>query len=315
MAINQISNILITRIRALALIAAVVLPGSLAFAQEVAAPLPSASASASASATASASVAAAAAASPSAESAPASASGAPSSSAAAPRDLVAARYVTQCSGCHTIGGGKLKGPDLEKALEWSESSLKLAVKKMEKNVGALPDADVAAYVAFLKTPDVRERISKERKRQLAEMAAKLEPANASTGRALFFGKRSLENQGLACVACHEAGGEGGSLGPDLTPLAGKMDAVGMVSAFEQTNFAVMRDAYREHPVTKQEAVHLAAFLGSVQPSGAPWSHTANLVLALGATVLPALGMLSLLALRRGRTTSVRARLVRSALRR
>jgi mono/diheme cytochrome c family protein len=311
MVINQISDIWSTRIRALALIAGVVLWGSLAFAQEPLVPAASASGAAptpAASSSESASV-------PVAAPASASASASASSSAAAPRDVVAARYVTQCSGCHTIGGGKLKGPDLEKALDWSEGSLKLAVKKMEKNVGALPDADVAAYVAFLKAPDVRDRISKERKRQLAEMAAKLEPANASTGRALFFGKRSFENQGLACVACHEAGGEGGSLGPDLTPLASKMDAVGMISAFEQTNFAVMRDAYREHAITKQEAVHLAAFLGTVQPSGAPWSHTANLVLAIGATAIPALGMLSLLALRRGRTTSVRARLVRSALKR
>jgi cytochrome c2 len=245
----------------------------------------------------------------------ASASASTSASAGAASDPVAGRYVSQCSGCHTIGGGKLKGPDLEKAIEWSESSLELAVKKMEKNVGALPEADVDAYVAFLKSPDVRERIAKERKRAMAEMAAKLEPPNAATGRALFFGQKGLENHGLACAACHQVAGEGGTLGPDLSGLATKMDATGMVSAFEQTNFAVMRDAYREHPVTKQEAVHLAAFFGTVQPGTSPWSQTTNRALALGGVALPALGMLSLLALFRGRGAGVRARLLRDSVRR
>lgn len=238
-----------------------------------------------------------------------------SASAAAPPDPIAGRYVSQCSGCHTIGGGKLKGPDLEKALEWPEGSLRLAVKKMEKNVGALPDAELDAYVALLKAPDVRARLDRERARAMAEVAATLEPPSAATGRALFFGKRPLANEGLACVACHTAAGEGGTLGPDLTTLGAKLDAVAMVSAFEQTNFAVMRDAYRAHPVTKQEAVHLAAFFGALDPTPSPFGKTANLVLAASGAALPLLGMLSLLLLRRGRGQSVRARLVQGALRR
>ncbi len=252
---------------------------------------------------------------PSASAAPAASARASASASASAADPLAERFVSQCSGCHTIGGGKLKGPDLDKALGWSESSLSLAIGKMQKNVGPLAEADVKGYAALLRSPDVRARVARERARVAAELAAKLAPPDAGIGRALFFGKTAFANGGLACAACHRVAGDGGSLGPELTRLATKLDAVGMTSALEQTNFAVMRDAYREHPVTQQEAVHLAAFFQTVTGSTGTFAHTADVVLTTSATAVPAVTMLALLALHRHRKTSVRARLVRDAMRR
>ena len=109
------------------------------------------------------------------------------------------------------------------------------------------------------------------------------------------------------------GGRGGALGPDLTLLADRLPRVAMLSAFEGANYIVMRPAYAAHPVTKQEALHLAGFFEQ---------RAATLVADdAGAWVAPVGGALALLALLLIGTTmsnrgpaGIRARLVRDAQR-
>ncbi|MBT9555292.1 MAG: cytochrome c [Myxococcales bacterium] len=218
----------------------------------------------------------------------------PASSAAAPSDDIAEAYVARCSGCHTVGGGALKGPDLAASTQWPRASLRLAVAKMEKNVGAMTDSELDAFTDFLLSPELRPRLEAARAAAAQKLQAKLDPPSASTGEALFEGITRLDGGGPACSACHRVAGIGGALGPDLTHLSGKMDEIGMVSAFQGANFPVMRAAYAGRAVTAQEAVHLAAYVRSKKDSEVqtgPYSLVIGAGVGLGLATFAALAAL------------------------
>jgi len=225
---------------------------------------------------------------PAASAAPsAQASGAPS-----PPDLQrqAAAFIAKCSGCHTVGGGALQGPDLLPATQWTDAQLRPAIKLMEKRVGPLSNEDLDGFVSLLRDPAVRDHITSAQRASMQSAEANLDRPSPSAGAALFYGRQPLANQGLACSTCHQAAGQGGSLGPDLTEIAAKLSGPPLVSAVRNASFNVMRAAYRDHPITQQEALHVAAFLESVK--AAPTSEPGSRSTVLGAV----LGVLAMLAL-------------------
>ncbi len=200
----------------------------------------------------------------------------------APDDAVAGAYVSRCSGCHTIGGGPLKGPDLAASTQWPRASLRLAVAKMDKNTGPMTDAEVDAFTDLLLAPDVRPRLEAARAAAAKNLQASLEPPSEATGEELFSGRLGLSGGGPSCAACHRVAGSGGALGPDLTHLAGKMDEVAMVSAFQGANFPIMRAAYAGRAITPQEAVHLAAYVRGAK--GKDSDRGSHAVFAAGAAL-------------------------------
>lgn len=237
----------------------------------------------------------------------------PAPAAAAPADVAAEAFVTRCSGCHTVGGGPMKGPDLAPATQWAVADLRVSVKKMEKNAGPLSEAELDQLTSLLKDPALRPRLAAERQRAVAVMAASLDPPDPALGEALFMGARGFKNGGLPCAACHQVGDRGGALGPDLTLLKDRLPRVAMLSAFEGANYIIMRPAYAGHPVTKQEAIHLAGFFEERAPA-AVTGDEGGWVAPVGA----ALALLALLLIRitvsnRG-PAGIRARLVRDAQR-
>lgn len=181
-------------------------------------------------------------------------------------DKAAKKFLTACAGCHTIGGGNLNGPDLIDSVKWPVPELTTAVKRMEKNAGPLSDEDVSMLVNFLKDPSANQRVKIEEAKMAQAFAAKMEPASAETGRALFEGRMPLKNGGLACSACHQMGAGGEILGPDLSRIHSKMGEVALASAIEKSGFKIMNAAYRRHPVTQQESMHLARYLSQESPA-------------------------------------------------
>lgn len=189
---------------------------------------------------------------------------------AQPRDLVAARFLTTCAGCHSLTGAKLTGPELSPATAWPLDQLRVGIKKMESKVGPIPDPVVAELADLLKAPDVRDRLKAEGQRIAAMFMAKMEPANPVLGRDLFRGTVPLQNGGLACISCHRVQGQGGNLGLPLDGVFAKTGGeLPLVSAIENANFKVMLAHYKRHPVTKQEAMHLASYFGSLNPQQQP----------------------------------------------
>jgi mono/diheme cytochrome c family protein len=90
------------------------------------------------------------------------------------------------------------------------------------------------------------------------------------GRALFLGQKALQNGGAPCQACHTVAGVGflggGALGRDLTDAAQRLGGEAGLAALLQnpvSPFPVMREAYRNKPLTQAEAAALAAFLVQV----------------------------------------------------
>lgn len=172
-------------------------------------------------------------------------------------------FGAKCSGCHTVGKGKLVGPDLNDVNNWPVDDLKAAVVRMQNMAGPLTDSEVKSLVTFLKNKDASELIKKSEEHKMAE-AATAAPASEIVGKELFIGSKSFTNGGPSCISCHRAEGTGGTMGPDLTDAFTKFGENALVSACEQTNFKVMKAAYKDHPVTRQEALHLTRYFGSIK---------------------------------------------------
>lgn len=184
-----------------------------------------------------------------------------------PPDPVAARFLTSCAGCHTLTEVKLTGPGLATSMKWPDDQLKTAVRRMQEKVGPLKDEDVDALAAFIKDSNAPKRVASEQEKMQARLLAKMDPPDAALGKHFFTGKKGFKNGGLACAACHAVSGEGGNLGPDLSGLFGKMGGKPpLVSAIEKANYKIMEPHYRRHPVTTQEALHLAEYFSKIDPS-------------------------------------------------
>ena len=239
-------------------------------------------------------------------------------------DPAADLYLSRCAGCHTIGEGDLSGPDLAPSTGWPAADLAKAVERMEKNVGPMTDEEVGMLVDLLRSEDVRQRLSAARERQVAQMAASLEPPSARAGRELFHGGDSLTHRGLPCAACHRvrtAGGSlrGGTLASELTDAYDRLGEQAVLSAAETPGFALMRAAYGDRPVTRQEALHLAAYLEEVseraedaEEAGAPAGPVAGAPFAWWGAGATLLFLAAMAWLYRGRNRGVRAALVREA---
>ena len=219
-------------------------------------------------------------------------------------DSAAKLFVSRCTGCHTIGRGTLTGPDLTAAIAWREPDIEKAIVRMQEKAGALSNDDIAGLIGFLKDPKVKERIAAEEARITQQFAAKLEPPSAEMGGRLFRGDELLSNGGMACVACHAIGElGGGTLGPDLTGLFGRMGEAGLLSALEKAPFKVMSPVYREKPLTRQEALHIARWLQAMEST--PSTRGADPVPPAAASVALLCMAMLVVGMRKSKRTSAR----------
>lgn len=180
-------------------------------------------------------------------------------------DVAAGMFLGRCSGCHSLSGAKLTGPELSHVATWDDETLRQAIKRMENNVGPLAAEQVADLSNLLRAPGARDRLKVEEARVQVQFMAQMEPANAVIGKALFRGSRALANGGVSCFSCHTVAGQGGNLGPELTGVFAKMGKTSLISAIEKASFKIMGPHYQDRPVTRQEAMHLAEFLSQADP--------------------------------------------------
>jgi len=183
----------------------------------------------------------------------------------------------QCISCHTIGGGRLVGPDLNGVGDRRESDWILRFIVEPDQVIAEGDADATALLAEynnLAMPNLNltstqaEAVlayitSQSGAGQAQAQPVALPPGNARRGWSLFLGENGLENGGVACVACHTVGRVnaygGGSLGPDLTHVYDRYGEAGLASSLGGLPFPTMQGVYRDHPLSPQEQADLLAF--------------------------------------------------------
>lgn len=179
-----------------------------------------------------------------------------------PVDVGAKLFLGRCSGCHTVGGAHLTGPELTPASLWPRAEVRAAIKRMETKAGPLKEEEIDALTDMLRSGHARERIDTLQQAMSAADEVTLAAPSAREGEMLFHGSRGLSNGGPSCVACHAAGGIGGNLGPDLTEVSSRMTELALRSGIEKAGYPVMKPIYERRPVSAQEAAHLTAYLGS-----------------------------------------------------
>lgn len=157
----------------------------------------------------------------------------------------AAYFKANCASCHTIGGGRLTGPDLKGVVErvqqagldreWLAAFIQdpqrvvnsgdaYAAQLVQEARGVIMpkivgmDADKAAFLI-----DLIEAESLLEESQFKGAAVSNEPFTAKDvdrGMALFTGREKFKGGSAMCMSCHRMPGVGalggGNLGPDLT---------------------------------------------------------------------------------------------------
>ncbi len=196
-----------------------------------------------------------------------------------------ARYFrANCMTCHTIGGGRLTGPDLKdvtkrKDKEWLikfiqnpsamiDSGDPYAAKLLEEARGV--KMPVVAGMNAARAADMIALIEAESKLpesqfQGAKFSTKpFTDKDRATGRAIFVGSQKLKNGGTACNSCHSmydlpAFG-GGRLGPDLTLVYERLKGRKALSAWLISPATeTMQPVFKDHPLEVEEINSLVAY--------------------------------------------------------
>jgi len=202
----------------------------------------------------------------------------------------------QCKACHSIGQGKLLGPDLldmskRRDANWLKNFIKSSqtmIKIGDADAVALfeeynklpmldynlPDADINAiikYVDSFSTSDSEDGGATSARDSLAaveaaEYLASIDTEeNVTKGKALFQGERSFKNGGASCISCHHVNAEdmvqGGLIAADLTKSFTRNGGLaGIKGILEFPPYPAMKDAYQHAALTEDESVKLQVFL-------------------------------------------------------
>jgi len=206
-------------------------------------------------------------------------------------------FEENCSVCHTIGEGKLVGPDLagvtsRRPADWLlrfirssqsviQSGDRYAADLFEKyDRTEMPDADLSdeqirAVIAYIAESGSTAAGVAERGEGAVPGGKPLSEATAEDvgrGRDLFQGKLRLSKGGPACNSCHDVRypgvAAGGSLARDLTRAFSRQGEAGLRSIVRRPPFPAMKQAYAGHALTEDEVYALAAFLAEADSSGA-----------------------------------------------
>lgn len=223
-----------------------------------------------------------------------------------------------CVSCHTIGGGRLTGPDLKdlstrqdrawlvdfmlnpKSVIDSGDPYALELMGQSRDVvmptiaGLAPDL----VTALLDLIDMESDLPESQFQGLQFSDRPFTAADIEKGRQIFLGTGRLVNEGPACISCHTMRGlgglGGGRLGPDLTRvyerLQGRKNLAAWLFAPATTT---MQPLFQNHPLRPEEILPLVAAFEAAARDGGEDDSVAILVFlfwALGGTILALVGL-------------------------
>ena len=246
-----------------------------------------------------------------------------------------ATFRQSCMSCHTVGGGRLVGPDLKSVEERQNREWLIGFIMDPKGVLAGGDAyalklkDEAGGVVMppivgmtrAQAAAILDLIAAEsvlEASQFAGLDIGDEPfavADIQRGRAIFRGDVRLENGGPACLSCHTAEGlgglGGGRLGPDLTRVYERLKGrKNLASWLLAPATETMQPIYAKASLTNEEILPLVAYLEDEARTGKDDTTTAQVIFLLLGLAGAVLGFVAADSIWSGRLRGVRRELVR-----
>lgn len=196
-----------------------------------------------------------------------------------------AYFQQNCAACHTIGGGKLLGPDLKGVTEardheWLEKwlinpqavidsgdpyALKLKTEYSGIVMPAVPGMTPQMAESLLNFIAAKSGKASGAAPVAEAPAAPFTSEQVAEGRELFLGRKKLQEGGPSCVSCHavkSVGGAlgGGQLGPDLTLVYQRLNGRrGLEAWLSGPASATMKPIFNKHPLKPDEISALTAF--------------------------------------------------------
>ena len=246
----------------------------------------------------------------------------------------AAFFKQNCTSCHTIGGGRLTGPDLKDVTSrrdhaWLVQFLQspkamidsgdpYALKLQQEARGV-----VMPNIAGMNPQQAQELLemitaeSRQTRSQFAGMQISDRPLTAqdvAKGKLVFLGEQQLSGGGPACMSCHTIKGltllGGGRLGPDLTRVYERLQGrKGLAAWLSSPASPTMSPVFKGHAIQPDEILSLVALFEDSAKRGGQDDTTSLLnffLLGVGGMVL---GLISLDALWKTRFRGVRRSMV------
>ncbi|MFB3922661.1 MAG: cytochrome c family protein [Terriglobia bacterium] len=247
----------------------------------------------------------------------------------------AAFFRRNCHSCHTIGGGRLTGPDLKDVTQRKDRAW---LERFIPNPKAVIDAGdpyaqqlvqeargVVMPTVSGVTPDrartlidLIEAESKLPKSQFVGLQISdrpFTPQEVAAGWALFRGETRLAGGGAACVSCHTVKGAGGlgggKIGPDLSRVFERLQGrKGLAAWLAAPATPTMQATFRNKAFQNEEILPLVALFEDRAKSGGDDSGATQLNFLLMGLGGMALMMVAFDAIWKGRFRGVRRALVR-----
>lgn len=217
-----------------------------------------------------------------------------------------ADFKTQCVSCHTIGGGRLVGPDLKNVAERKDRAWLARFVTDPTSVLASGDAyaiklrNEARGVVMPNVPgmtldrakallDMIEEESLLEKSQFAGMQISDRPftaADVRRGREIFLGTQRLANKGPACVSCHSVKGigvlAGGGLAPELSGVFERLNGrKGLATWLSAPATVTMQAVFEPRPLDLDvEILPLLAYFAAIAQDPPESSQASTLIFVL-----------------------------------
>lgn len=223
-----------------------------------------------------------------------------------------ANFKQICAACHTVGKGRLVGPDLanidqRQSEDWiikfvkssqtvikggdkyADSLFKAFNQVLMPDQPDLNDAQIKDVIAYIKTNS-----SAASSTVTTTVSTPTIAGDVKKGQDLFVGNIRFANNGPTCNSCHNVNMEGfisgGALAKDLSQTVTRLTVDGVKGVISGLPFPQMKQSYETKPLTEQEVADVTAFLkhaDEVASTQAASSVGSNMLMGgiIGAVVL------------------------------